>query len=53
MLAKMSQEKLTMLEATRLVRINLMHRKDFTRLKQSYQSPPLDSRQIMLNWGST
>jgi hypothetical protein len=30
-----------------------MHRKDFTRLKQLHKPPPLDSRRIMLNWGST
>jgi hypothetical protein len=53
MLNKMSQEKQTLLETTRLVRTNLMHRKDFTRLKQLQRPPKLDSRQIMLNWGST
>ena len=53
MLTKMSQEKLTLLETTRLVRNNLMHRKDFTRLRQLHRPPQLDSRQIMLNWGST
>jgi IS4 transposase len=52
-LTKMSQEKQTLLETTRLVRTNLMHRKDFTRLKQLHRPPPLDSRQIMLDWGST
>ena len=52
-LNKMSQEKQTLLETTRLVRTNLMHQKDFTRLKQLHKPPPLDSRQIMLNWGST
>lgn len=53
MLHKMSQDKQTMLETARLVRTNLMHRKDFTRLKQLHKPPPLDSRQITLNWGST
>ena len=53
MLNKMSQEKLTLLETTRLVRTNLMHRKDFTRLRQLHRPPQLDSRQIMLNWEST
>src|SRR6202790_4765229 len=52
-LNKMSQDKQTLLETTRLVRINLMHRKDFTRLRQLHRPPQLDSRQIMLNWGST
>jgi hypothetical protein len=53
MLTKMSQEKQTLLETTRLVRTNLMHRKDFTRLRQLHRPPPLDSRQVMLDWGST
>jgi IS4 transposase len=53
MLNKMSQEKQTLLQTTRLVRTNLMHRKDFTRLSQIHRPPQLDSRQIMLNWGST
>ena len=53
MLTKMSQEKQTLLETTRLVRSNLMHRKDFTRLRQLPRPLPLDSPQIMLNWGST
>src|SRR5258708_172762 len=53
MLNKMSQEKLTLLQTTRLIRTNLMHRKNFTRLRQLHRLPPLDSRQIMLNWGST
>ena len=53
MLNKMSQDKQTLLETTRLVRINLMHRKDFTRLRQLHQPSSPDPRQIMLNWGST
>jgi IS4 transposase len=53
MLTKMSQEKQTLLETTRLVRTNLMHRKDFTRLRQLRQPPQLNSQQIMLDWGST
>jgi len=52
-LNKMSQDKQTLLETTRLIRTNLMHRKDLTRLRQIHQPPQLDSRQIMLNWGST
>ncbi len=51
-LNKMSQDKQTLLDTTRLVRINLMHRKDFTRLSQLHRPPKLNSRQIMLNWGS-
>jgi hypothetical protein len=35
------------------VRANLMHRKDFTRLRQLHQPSPLNPRQITLNWGST
>ena len=53
MLSKMSQEKQTLLETTKLIRTNLMHRKDFTRLRQLHRPPELNSRQIMLNWGST
>ncbi len=53
MLNKMSQDKQTLLETTKLVRTNLMHRKDFTRLRQLHRPPQLDSGQIMLNWGST
>src|SRR6202051_1695271 len=53
MLNKMAQDKQTLLETTRLVRTNLMHRKDFTQLRQLHRPPQLDSRQIMLNWGST
>src|SRR5450756_2781436 len=46
MLNKMSQDKQTLLETTRLVRTNLMHRKDFTRLKQLQSPKPLDSRPV-------
>ena len=53
MLRKMAQDNQTLLETTRLVRTNLMHRKDFTRLKQFQKPPPLDSRQLSLNWSST
>ena len=53
MLCKMAHVNQTLLETTRLVRTNLMHRKDFTRLKQLQRTPQLDSRQIVLNWGST
>jgi len=53
MLRKMAQDKQTLLETTRLVRVNLMHRKDFTRLRQIQRPPPLDSAQFSLNWSST
>jgi Transposase DDE domain/Domain of unknown function (DUF4372) len=52
-LRKMAQDKQTLLETTRLVRTNLMHRKDFTRLKQLQKPPPLDSQQLSLNWSAT
>ncbi len=52
-LNKMSQDKQTLLDTTRLIRTNLMHRKDFTRLRQLHRLPQLDSRQTMLNWGLT
>ncbi len=41
------------LELVRLVRANLMHRKDMTRLKQAQCSPPIDSRQLSLNLAAT
>ena len=53
LLRKMAQDQQSLLETTRLVRINLMHRKDFTRLKQPQKPPPLDSQQLSLNWCST
>ena len=52
-LNKMSQDKQTLLDTTRLVRSNLMHRKDFTRLRQLHPPSQLDSQQFMLNWAST
>jgi len=53
LLNKMSQDKQTLLETTRLARTNLMHRKDFTRLRQLHRPSRPDPRQIVLNWGST
>ncbi len=53
LLRKMAKDQQTLLETTRLVRANLMHRKDFTRLKQPQKPPPLDSTQLSLNWSST
>ena len=53
LLRKMAQDDQTLLETTRLIRTNLMHRRDFTRLKQPQKPPPLDSRQLSLNWSST
>lgn len=51
-LQKMTQAKHGFLELVRLVRANLMHRKDVTRLRQMPTAPPLDSRQLALDWGS-
>ncbi len=53
LLCKMAQDHQTLLETARLVRTNLMHRKDFTRLKQLQNPPPSDSQQLSLNWSST
>lgn len=53
MLQQMTKVQHGFLELVRLVRTNLMHRKDLTRLRQSPISPPLDSRQLALNWGNT
>jgi hypothetical protein len=53
LLRKMAQDQQSLLETTRLVRANLMHRKDFTRLKQPQKPPPLDSQQLSLNWSPT
>jgi hypothetical protein len=52
-LAKMTEAKHGFLELTRLVRANLMHRKDMTRLRQCQSPPPIDSRQLMLDWSYT
>jgi hypothetical protein len=48
MAQKLSKEKHGFLEMFRLIRINLMHRKDFTQLRQKQRSRPLDSRQTEL-----
>lgn len=53
LLQKMTQAKHGFLELVRLVRVNLMHRKDLTRLRQPQIPPPLDSRQLALDWSST
>jgi hypothetical protein len=53
LLRKMAQDQPSLLETARLVRANLMHRKDFTRLKQPQRPPPLDSQQLSLNWSCT
>jgi transposase len=53
MLRQMSKAKHGFLELVGLVRANLMHRKDCTRLRQIQTPPPRDSRQLSLDWGST
>jgi hypothetical protein len=50
LLHEMTKAKHGFLELVRLVRANLMHRKDFTRLREIQTPPPLDSRQGILNW---
>ena len=52
-LQELTQDKHTFLELVRLVRVNLMHRKDVTRLKTPPPPPPIDSRQLELNWSYT
>jgi len=53
LLQEITQAKHGFLELVRLVRANLMHRKDFSRLRQITRPPPLDSRQLELNWAVT
>jgi hypothetical protein len=53
LLQKMTQAKHGFLELVRLVRTNLMHRKDLTRLRHIHAPQPIDSRQLALNWGNT
>lgn len=52
-LREMAKEKLSVLELARLVRANLMHRKDVTRLKHAPPPSPFDSRQFHFNWSFT
>ncbi|SEC02601.1 transposase, IS4 family [Rhizobiales bacterium GAS191] len=52
MLQKMTKAKHGFLELVRLVRTNLMHRKDFTRLREMQMPQPCDSRQLTLDWCS-
>jgi len=53
LLHKMSQAKHGFLEFVRLVRANIMHRRDITRLRESPPPAPIDSRQLTLDWGYT
>jgi IS4 transposase len=52
-LQKMTKVKHGFLELVRLVRANLMHRKDITRLRQCQTQHPLDSGQLVLDWSYT
>ena len=52
-LQKMTKSKHGFLELVRLVRANLMHRKDMTRLRQPQSPTPPDSRQLVLDWRYT
>jgi len=53
LLHKMTQVQRGFLEFVRLVRANIMHRKDVTRLRDIQTPPPIDSRQLALDWGYT
>jgi hypothetical protein len=53
LLHKMTQVKHGFLEFVRLVRANMMHRKDVTRLRHCQPPPPHDSRQLTLDWRYT
>jgi Transposase DDE domain/Domain of unknown function (DUF4372) len=53
MLQQLTKAKRGFLELVRLVRANLMHRKDFTRLRSNQVPPPVDSGQFTLNWATT
>lgn len=53
LLHKMTQAKHGFLEFVRLVRANIMHRKDVTRLRHCQPPPPIDTRQLTLDWGIT
>jgi hypothetical protein len=53
LLHKMTKAQHGLLELVRLVRANLMHRKDLTSLRQIQTPPPTDSRQLSLNWQNT
>ena len=52
-LHKMTKVKHGFLEFVRLVRTNLMHRKDVARLRHIQPPPPIDTRQLVLNWPNT
>ena len=41
------------LELAQLVRANLIHRKNVSRLRSNNPKPPINSPQLELNWGTT
>lgn len=53
LLQQITKGKHAFLELVRLVRANLMHRKDITRLQYIQTPPPYDQRQLALNWANT
>jgi low affinity Fe/Cu permease len=53
LLQTMTKVQHGLLELVRLVRTNLMHRKDITRLRQIQAPPLIDPRQLVLNWANT
>jgi hypothetical protein len=53
LLQKMTKVKHGFLELVRLVRTNLMHRKDMTRLRHIQTPPPPDPNQLTINGGNT
>ena len=52
-LRELTKEKPGFLQLARLVRANLMHRKDVTRLKHAPPPNPFDSRQLQFDWSCT
>jgi hypothetical protein len=52
-LQQVAKDACGFLELVRLVRVNLMHRKDPTRLRKPPPPPPLDSSQFQLSFPST
>ena len=52
-ISKMSSDAKSFLDLVRLIRANLMHRKDMTRLRQIQHRRPSNSRQLGLDFGAT
>jgi hypothetical protein len=52
-LQELTKAKHGFLELARLVRANLTHRKDVSRLRDNVPAPPIDSRQLLLNLETT